>query len=132
MAKVLLSKVLQIAADTDMRIKQIAQEFKAYKETGRLGTYIGRDVDIARPLSAKQNELMHVHLFPSKIIVRGIPIRQHNRTSDIFLIYCEGSVNRNVYCLIDIIWNDAHQKLRDEKYIRDELVPIAERFREAF
>lgn len=132
MAKVLLSRVLQIAAESNPRITQIAREFKLYKTTGQLGTYIGKDVDIARPLSAKQNELMHIHLFPKRLIVRGIPLRQDKRTSDIFLIYCEGLVDTNIFCLVDIIWNEAHQKLRDEKYVRDNLVSVAERFREAY
>lgn len=132
MARVFLSKVLQIASENDARVNQIAKEFKNYKQTGKYGTYFGRDADIGRPTSAREHELMHVHLFPSNLVVRGVPIRQYNRTSDIFLIYCEGIIDKTAFLLIDIIWNDAHQKLRNEKYIRDELVPAAEKFREAF
>jgi hypothetical protein len=87
LASAFLSEVLQIASETDLRINEIGREFLAYKETGKLRTYFGRDADIGRPISAKQNKLMHVHLFPSRLLVRGIPIRQHDRTSNIFLIY---------------------------------------------
>ncbi len=130
MARVKLSPVLQIAAESDSRIREIALEFKRYKETGQLGRYFGKDADIGRPVSAYQNELMHVHLFPRNTVIRGIPLRQDKRTSDIFLIYCGGIVYPDRYCLLDIIWNGAHRKLDDERYIRNDLVPVAEQFRE--
>ncbi|MGI9282154.1 MAG: type II toxin-antitoxin system YafO family toxin [Endozoicomonas sp.] len=101
MVRVLLSAVLQEAANRDVRISQIAKAFKVYKETGKAGTLIGRDVDIGYPISAKQNQLMHAHLYPGRLRVRGVPVRQHDRTSDIFLIYCEGLMDSNAFCLID-------------------------------
>ena len=86
--KVFYSPLLQEASKLDIRIKQIGNAFKLYKETGELGTLIGRDVDIGRPAAARQHELMHTHLYPTRTNIRGVALRQHNRTSDIFLIYC--------------------------------------------
>ena len=53
MVRVLLSAVLQEAAKRDVRISQIAKAFKVYKETGKAGTLIGRDVDIGLSVERK-------------------------------------------------------------------------------
>lgn len=130
--KVFYSPLLQEVSNHDLRVKQIGKAFKAYKETGELGVLIGRDVDIGRPPAARMHELMHTHLYPTQTKVRGIALKQYNRTSDIFLIYCEGISSPDCYCLIDIIWNDAHSKLNNHAYILDQVAPVAKKFRERF
>ena len=130
--KVFYSPLLLEASQKDRRVKEIGNAFKDYKETGNIGTLIGRDVDVGRPPAARQHELMHAHLYPTKTKVRGVVLKQHDRTSDIFLVYCEAIATPDYYCLIDIIWDNAHNKLNDHAYILDQVVPVAKKFRERF
>ena len=102
----------------------IAKKFKLYKESRDPRTDFGRDADFKDPQSAISAKLMHVHLNDGRFNMKVV---QFGRTSDTFLIYCQGHVSPNNYLLIDLITN-AHVRCRKITFI-SELADIAEKFR---
>lgn len=121
MVRIYLSRFLQSMSE-DESIKDICAGFKSYKTTQNPGTLFGRDASLDRPSCAKLSGLQHVHIldemesFSSKNIKVVRLEDQYDRTSDSFLIYCQGINDRRNYLLIDIIWFDAHETTRD--YLR--------------
>jgi mRNA interferase YafO len=60
--------------------------------------------------------------------VRAIQLMsQFNLKSDSFLIYCQGYFDKNSYLLIDLLWTDAHEKVRNNNRMID-YAEEAERF----
>lgn len=129
MVRVFLSKFLRAANSND--INEIVRYFKEYKVSKNSGDLFGRDESLTRPSAANLAKLKHVHMlkpedikkaFRRKGIRKKMPvikaielnkITQFDLTSDAFLIYCHGMLDTNNLLVIDIIWDDAHTKVRN-------------------
>lgn len=105
-------------------LSAIAKLFSQYKESGIAPGEFGRDTDFKDPHSAIVAKLMHIHVDDGTFKMKAV---QFGRTSDTFLIYCQGQVSKDNYLLIDFIAN-AHVRTRKITYMAD-LAEIAEKFR---
>ena len=70
---------------------------------------------------------MHVHMNFEEFPLR---LAQYDRTSDTFLVYCQGRVNPENYLLIEFLEN-AHARSKKITFIA-ELAETAEAFRASF
>ncbi len=118
--------------------KSLLDDFTAYKATGQLPSYFGRDTDYARPADIIGSGLMHIHLglHGKKLVTpQGKPIdsntSQWNRTSDSALLYAQNLVDENCYSLVALFDPGAHAKARDEERMRL-LASYASEFRNEF
>lgn len=87
-------------------------DFKKYKESGKLPGNFGRDVLYNHPNTLPivlQEKISHIHLEdPDK--PWHFRTLQFNRTSDIHLVYCRGFYNENCYLLMALLSPDAHNQ----------------------
>lgn len=127
MIKVFATRNLMQRSDEIVRLKS---DFKDYKEGFRLPNYFGRDGDFTRHQNATSSNLRHLHLAESKNFWKPF-LRQYDRTSNYWLIYCSGFWNVNNYLLIAILKPDAHQQARQNRLL-DGLSAVAERFRNQY
>lgn len=106
-------------------IHLIAKDFKRYKSQGSVefDTFkFGKDADYARPQSAKDAELQHVHI---------VPLDSDKNTSDRFLVYTRGFTDKNTYLILDILEPNAHELSRNMLKMAL-LADIAESFRSQY
>ncbi len=96
--------------ETYPQIKSIKDDFTDYKSNIRIPDYFGRDADFSIHSDAKFHRLKHLHLVQSYTWLPNL--RQYDRTSDKWLIYCSGYMHENYYLLIALIEPDAHAQAR--------------------
>lgn len=103
----------------------ILEDFKSYKETGKLPDYFGRDTAYDRPDDIQDSGLWHIHLSLGddkfKAQARGLQDQktiQWNRTSDTALVYARGLIDENSYSLIAVFTPPAHNKAQNYDRMR--------------
>lgn len=115
---------------SDEELDQLVSDFTRYKTTGIVPDNFGRDVPYDHPNTlpiVKQEEVSHIHLGSED---NPLPLHkmQFYRTSDIHLIYCQGSLNENTYLLMNILSPNGHE-LSKSRDIMFKLGKMAELFR---
>lgn len=118
---------------TDDELDELVSDFKRYKLTGNAPEHFGRDVPYDHPNTLPvvlAEEVQHIHLGSEH---KPLPLRkiQFHQTSDIHLVYCQGSLNDNCYLLMTILSPDAHEQARVRE-IMFKLGVMAEKFRGQF
>jgi mRNA interferase YafO len=118
---------------TDEELDDLVADFKSYKLTGNPPDHFGRDVPYDHPNtlpSVLSEEIQHIHLGNED---NPLPIKkiQFHRTSDIHLVYCQGSFNDNTYLLMTILSPEAHEKAKSRD-IMYRLGVMAEKFRQRY
>lgn len=126
---------LDILQDHPSLIDGIKRDFETYKQTGHLPSYFGRDVAYTQPYAAYRAGLMHIHLalppntFPEKLPQFDRVCRRGRPEGDAALVYAQGELDDNEYCILAILHPDAHAKAREEKIMRY-LARLAQEFRD--
>lgn len=107
--------------------KTLLEDFIAYKSTGKLPDYFGRDTAYDRPDDIQDSGLWHIHLeldndkfkVPSS---SATPVdtktMQWSRKSDTALVYAKGLLDENSYSLIAVFTPPAHDKARNYDRMR--------------
>jgi len=117
---------------TETEFEAFKTTFLAYKKDNILPPIFGRDASYTRPPSAKENQLMHLHLSDSfhgeQLDGWSEYLTQYKRTSNTFLIYCSGIMYPKYYLLIAILQPKAHDKSEDMLFM-SQLSEIAGNFR---
>jgi len=102
--------------------ESLEKDFRAYKETGLLPDYFGRDTAYDKPDDIQDSGLWHIHLAlgddkfskpPTSANLKDPKAVQWYRTSDTALVYAKGLINENSYSLIAVFTPPAHMKARD-------------------
>ncbi|CAI1772575.1 mRNA interferase YafO [Serratia fonticola] len=102
--------------------ESLENDFRAYKETGLLPDYFGRDTAYDKPSDIQDSGLWHIHLAlgddkfkppPASANVKDPQTMQWYRTSDTALVYAKGLIDENSYSLIAVFIPSAHEKARD-------------------
>ncbi|WP_246030584.1 type II toxin-antitoxin system YafO family toxin [Kluyvera ascorbata] len=103
----------------------LLEDFKFYKETGKLPDYFGRDTAYERPDDIQDSGLWHIHLSLDndkfKAQASGKQDQktiQWNRTSDTALVYARGLLDENSYSLIAVFTPPAHSKAQNYERMR--------------
>lgn len=130
--RIFKSSIIQKAlAEEDLN--HLVIDFREYKSSGKLPKNFGRDVSYDHPNTLaviRAEEVHHIHLsstdtpFPTGKI-------QFYKTSDIHLVYCQGSSNLDCYLLMAILSPNAHE-LALKRDIMFKLGIMAEKFRDKF
>jgi mRNA interferase YafO len=109
-------------------IDALISDFKQYVETGIPADYFGRDVPYVEPAAAYSARLMHIHLrMPPGKFPQNRP--QMDKTSDTALVYVQGEIEENQFCLLALFHPDAHDKARDAR-VMQWLARLAKEFRD--
>lgn len=130
MIRVLSSSLLKKQL-SQQELDDLLNDFQQYKETGRVPDTFGRDVpfDDSYNLPLIRNEeVQHLHMKPDSMPAWPIHQVQYQRTSDVHLVYCQGSMNSQCYYLMSILTPNAHDQARDNN-IMYKLGVMAESFR---
>lgn len=123
--------------DRDLRdlLADIAEDFRIYKAEGRLPDYFGRDAPYTEPHTAFTAQLMHIHIAvppvefnanhfqDDRCCPRGEPHQ------DAALVYCRGELERDRYCLLALLWPDAHGEARKRELMAG-LARFAQKWRD--
>lgn len=110
-------------------------DFVAYKGAGVLPSYFGCDVPYTQPQLAFNAQLMHIHLrlppdfFPPNLPQHDRKCRKGEPENDAALVYVRGELEENRFCILGVLYPNAHAKARDEKIMRY-LARLAKEFRE--
>lgn len=113
----------------------IMSDFILYKGTGKLPARFGRDAPYIQPIQAMRAQLMHIHLalppdsFPDNLRQYDRVSRKANPNKDAALIYVRGELEENRYCLLGVLYPDAHALQRRDKLMRY-LARLAQAFRD--
>lgn len=100
----------------------LIQNFMAYKGKADCGPFFGRDWPLLRPASVVDAELAHAHVHPN--FLKGMPVdyltnklktwslrgRQHDKKSNTWLIYCQGTRSPENYLLVAFFVDHAHER----------------------
>ena len=118
---------------TDEELAGLVNDFKSYKLTGNVPEHFGRDVAYDHPNNLPivlTEEVQHIHLGSED---KPLPLRklQFYQTSDIHLVYCQGSLDDNCYLLMTILSPDAHKQAKSRD-IMFKLGVMAEKFRNQY
>lgn len=118
---------------TDEELDALVVDFKSYKLTGNAPEHFGRDVPYDHPNTLPivlAEEVHHIHIGSKEkaLVLRKI---QFYQTSDIHLVYCQGSLDDNCYLLMTILSPDAHGQAKSRD-IMFKLGVMAEKFRNKF
>ena len=118
---------------TDKELDTLVDDFKSYKLTGNAPDNFGRDVAYDHPNTLPvvlAEEIRHIHLGSED---NPLPLKKvlYYQTSDIHLVYCQGSFDENCYLLMTILTPDAHEQARSRE-IMFKLGVMAERFRNRY
>ncbi len=120
-------------SDLELDLAALKDDFKKYKESGKLPGNFGRDVLYNHPNTLPivlQEKISHIHLEdPDK--PWHFRTLQFNRTSDIHLVYCRGFYNENCYLLMALLSPDAHNQALN-RTIMFNLGKMAEQFRSRY
>lgn len=114
-------------------LEALRTDFKTYKEAGVLPMTFGRDVSYNHPNSLPivlHEELFHIHLTNENELWHEKTL-QFYRTSEIHLVYCQGSTQTNCYLLMAILSPDAHAQARDNSVMHS-LGKMAEKFHQQY
>lgn len=111
----------------------LINEFKAYLSPRSHSSLFGKDVLYDHPHTPRlilQEQVRHVHLEdPGKPWLPGLP--SHKRTSDHHLIYCQGAIHEDHYCLLALLSPQAHEQAKSFDRM-SKLGVLAERFRKSY
>lgn len=132
MVAVFTSRIIGSSIPKD-QLKNLVEDFRDYKSTGRRPDNFGRDVAYNSDVTlgiVREEEVQHIHL---KDAESDWPIRsmQFQMTSDCHLLYCQGAMDSDRYLLIAILEPDAHQQARDNN-IMYRVGQVAEGFRRLY
>lgn len=107
--------------------QSLLDDFAAYKSTGELPDYFGRDTRYDRPADIIDAELMHLHLKLGKNDF-DLPPKQANlsdtqtiqwyRTSNTALVYSQNLLDENSYSLIALFHPVAHMSANNDDRMR--------------
>lgn len=92
----------------------LIEDFRQYKRTGRLPDYFGCDQPYLNPPVCLSAKLQHIHLavppyeFPQRKPQRDRKCPQGAPERDAALVYVQGSFERDRYCLMGILYPNAH------------------------
>jgi mRNA interferase YafO len=118
---------------TDEQADQLVTDFRNYKQHGLLPDTFGRDAGYDHPNTPpllKAEQLRHIHLLPDTSLPdQNTP--QYRRTSDVHLVYCQGALDEQSWCLIAILQPDAHKQALDRNVML-KLARVAENFRSQY
>ncbi|WP_134677515.1 type II toxin-antitoxin system YafO family toxin [Ectopseudomonas khazarica] len=115
--------------------EDLARDFRIYKEAGVLPSYFGCDVPYLQPQLAFNVNLMHIHLclppdtFPANLPQPDRKCRKGAPHKDAALIYVRGELEEDKYCILGVLYPDAHAKARVDKTMRY-LARLAKEFRD--
>lgn len=115
--------------------EDLRKDFLLYKSEDKLPSYFGCDVPYTQPQLAFIAHLMHIHLclppdfFPPNLPQFDRKCRKGAPDKDAALVYVRGEMEENRYCLIGVLYPDAHSKARQEKIMRY-LARLAKKFRD--
>lgn len=107
--------------------KTLLEDFRAYKASGVLPSYFGRDTAYDRPEDIQDSGLFHVHLMigddkfalpPKAVNVSDQKKVQWYRTSDTALVYARSLFDENSYSLIAVFTPPAHGKAQNYDRMR--------------
>ncbi|EPA1860200.1 type II toxin-antitoxin system YafO family toxin [Klebsiella michiganensis] len=102
--------------------KTLLEDFRAYKATGVLPYYFGRDTTYDRPEEIQDSGLWHIHLSlgddgfspaPKGVNFKDPKEMQWYRRSDTALVYAKGLFDENSYSLIAVFTPPAHEKAKN-------------------
>lgn len=118
---------------TEEQADQLVADFRNYKQNGLLPDTFGRDAAYDHPNTLpllKAEQLRQIHLIADNSS-SGQNTPQHRRTNDVHLVYCQGVLNENSWCLIAILTPDAHKQALDRN-VMFKLAKVAENFRRQY
>ncbi|WP_312452691.1 type II toxin-antitoxin system YafO family toxin [Stutzerimonas nitrititolerans] len=104
--------------------EDILKDFIRYKSEGVLPSYFGCDVPYTQPQLAFNVNLMHIHLclppdsFPDKLPQPDRKCRKGAPHKDAALVYVRGELEEGKYCILGVLYPDAHAKARADKIMR--------------
>src|SRR5690606_19989716 len=104
--------------------EDILKDFIRYKSEGVLPSYFGCDVPYTQPQLAFNVNLMHIHLclppdsFPDKLPQPDRTCRKGAPHKDAALVYVRGELEESKYCILGVLYPDAHAKARADKIMR--------------
>lgn len=129
MTRIFKSKVIQQQLSDD-ELNALVNDFREYKVSGIVPEHFGRDVPYDHPNTlptVKKEDVRHIHLGSED---NPLPIKkiQFYRTSDVHLVYCQGSIESNTYLLMAILSPDAHRQALNRD-VMFKLGVMAEKFR---
>ena len=132
MVAVFTSKLIEQAIPKE-RLKDLVDDFREYKATGKRPDQFGRDVPYDNDCTLKiikEEEVKHIHL---KCPDSEWPVRamQFRLTSDCHLLYCQGAMNDDHYLLIAVLEPNAHELARDNNEMM-KVGKVAEIFRGSY
>ncbi|WP_312921151.1 type II toxin-antitoxin system YafO family toxin [Stutzerimonas nitrititolerans] len=105
-------------------IADLEKDFVAYKSGGRLPSYFGCDVPYTQPAAVFNAQLMHIHLclppdfFPPNIPQFDRKCRKNAPHKDSALVYVRGELEESRYCILGVLYPQAHAKARNEKMMK--------------
>lgn len=115
---------------------QLLADFIAYKSTGNLPDYFGRDTLYSDPEDIRDAELRHIHFELGKQVFGPLPkwidlsdkqAVQWERTTNTALVYARHLLDENHYTLMAVFTPYAHEYAREEWRMR-ELAGYARKF----
>ncbi|MBU1806364.1 MAG: type II toxin-antitoxin system YafO family toxin [Gammaproteobacteria bacterium] len=115
--------------------EDIKLDFIRYKAEGFLPDYFGCDVPYTQPHIVFAAQLMHIHLclppdfFPPNLPQFDRKCRKGAAHKDAALVYVRGELEEGRYCILGVLYPDAHAKARNEKIMRY-LARLAKTFRD--
>lgn len=115
--------------------EDLMADFTMYKGQGKLPRRFGRDVPYTQPHAAFRAQLMHIHLkLPPGLFPESLP--QADRTcsrklpdKDAALVYVRGELDESRYCILGVLYPNAHAMAREEKTMQY-LARLAQKFRD--
>jgi len=114
-------------------LNALVTDFKSYKFTGNAPENFGRDVSYVHPYNLPiilAEKVQHIHLI-SENKTSLSKKTQFYQTSDIHLVYCQGSSDENCYLLMTILSPDGHQQAKSRD-LMFKLGTMAEKFRNKY
>jgi len=115
----------------------LLDDFIQYKATDFQISYFGRDAAYTQPFQALRAQMSHIHLcLPPRTFPRDLPrndrtCKKNQPDRDAALVYVRGLLEENRYCLLGVLYPDAHAKAREEKVMRY-LARLAQAFRDEY
>lgn len=112
--------------------QDLMADFTMYKGADKLPSTFGRDAPYVQPHAAYRAHLMHIHLkLPPEEFPKRLPQidRTCTRKRDAALVYVRGELEENRYCILGVLYPNAHAKAREEKIMRY-LARLAQEFRD--
>ncbi|MGV0035869.1 MAG: type II toxin-antitoxin system YafO family toxin [Candidatus Azotimanducaceae bacterium WSBS_2022_MAG_OTU7] len=103
----------------EAELAALSADFKRYLSGAPLGSQFGRDEPYDHPHTGptvRTEEFRHLYLAdPNKPWLADIP--RHRRTSDHYIVYCQGTLDEATYLLIALLNTDGHEQTKNNKII---------------